>query len=147
MTIRLFRHSIWIARPREEVFDYFLDFSQASRWRSYVRVMQPVDSGPVKPGSRIRVTMDLQGNEHIYELTVLVCERPSLWRHHTDESDFRGHVEYAFEPEGAGTRVSMSMHVRPASFYGWLGLPLMLIRRSKSYEQQLPQLKRAIEEP
>jgi hypothetical protein len=28
------------------------------------------------------------------EVNVLACDRPSLWRHHTDETDFAGHFEY-----------------------------------------------------
>jgi hypothetical protein len=145
MTIQLFRHTIWIDCPREKVFDFFLDFSQAARWRSSVRSMEAMDPLPLGPGSRVRVTMDVLGNQYTYILNVLECDRPSLWRHHTDESDFRGHVEYTFEPEITGTRVSMSMRVKPVTFYGWIGLPLMLLRRGKAYREQLPQLKRALE--
>ena len=145
MTVRLFKHTIWIARTREEVFDFFTDFSAAPRWRSYVRSMEPLQEGPLKAGSRIRVTMDLMGSEYSWNLVVIACERPSLWQHHSEESDFTGHVEYRFEPENSGTRVTMSMRVKPRTFYGWLGLPLMLMRRGASYKEQLPQLKGALE--
>ena len=138
--------TIWIGRPPEAVFDYFVDFSKAARWRSYVRTMTRLDHGPLAKGSRIHVAMDLQGEPYEFELEVLTCERPSLWRHHTNEVDFRGHVEYRFEPERDGTRVTMTISARPVGVYGWLAAPLVWLRRKKTYAEQLPQLKRAIEE-
>jgi len=58
---------------------------------------------------------------------------------------FNGFVEYRFESERAGTRVTMTMDVKPKGLYGWLALPLMLLRREKPYAEQLPHLKRAME--
>ena len=147
MTTQLFKHTIWINRPREAVFDFFCDFSQAGRWRQYVREMKPAEAGPIKPGSRIQVLMDLNGQDYRFELEVLAIERPHLWRHRTNEVDFRGYIQYAFEPEQNGTRVTMSCVVQPVGLYGWLGLPLMWLSRGKSYRDQLPQLKRVMEAP
>jgi hypothetical protein len=145
MTMHLFRHTTWIAQPRDKVFDYFLDFSQASRWRSYVRSMEPLDAGPVAAGSRIHVVMDLAGGEYTFDLEVLACDRPALWRHRTNEVDFDGAIEYRFETEREGTRVTMSAAVKPRTLHGWLALPLIWLRRGKAYADQLPQLKRAME--
>ncbi|HKS07444.1 MAG TPA: SRPBCC family protein [Gemmatimonadaceae bacterium] len=144
--MKLFEHTIWIAHPREAVFDYFTDFSNASRWRSYVRTMEVVGGGPPRAGSTVHVVMDLGGNEYTFDLQVLTCERPSLWRHHTNETDLTGAIEYAFVAEGDGTRVTMRCDAKPASVYGWLAVPLMFLRRGQAYKDQLPQLKRAMEE-
>jgi uncharacterized protein YndB with AHSA1/START domain len=143
--MRIFEHTIWIARPREAVFDYFTNFRVAPEWRSYVRSMTPVGEGPVKAGSAITVVMDVAGEEYTFTLNVLTCERPSLWRHRTNETDFNGFIEYRFEPEGNGTRVTMSCEAKPISLYGWLGLPLMWLSRGKSYRDQLPKLKSVME--
>ena len=144
--MRIASHDIWIARPPADVFEYFLDFSNAPRWRQYVRTMQRLDHGPLKAGSRLQVTMDLAGEEYVFELEVLACDPPSRWRHRTNETDFFGYVEYRFEPEFAGTRVTMTIEAKPVGLYGWLAAPLMWLRRQKPYAEQLPQLKRAIEE-
>ena len=144
--MRIASHEIWIARPPAEVFDYFVDFSKASRWRQYVRTMERLDDGPLRAGSRLRVTMDLMGEEYVFEMDVLSCERPSLWRHRTNETDFFGHVEYRFEPEFAGTRVTLTIEAKPVGLYGWLAAPLMWLRRKKPYADQLPQLKRVLED-
>ena len=143
--MRLLQHSIWISRPPEDVYDFFVDFSQASRWRQYVRTMERLDEGPLRAGSRVHVTMDIMGEAYTFELDVLACERPSRWRHRTNETDFRGFVEYLFEPERDGTRVTMTMDAKPKGLYGWLAMPLMLLRREKPYAEQLPHLKRTLE--
>jgi uncharacterized protein YndB with AHSA1/START domain len=145
--MQLFRRTTWISRPPEDVFDFFVDFSQASRWRQYVRTMEPRDDGPLRPGSRIHVTMDLAGGAYAFDLEVLAIERPSHWRHRTDEKDFFGYIEYRFETEGDGTRVTMLVEAKPVGLYGWLGMPLVWLGRNKAYTEQLPRLKRALEEP
>lgn len=144
--MKLATHTIWIRRARSEVFDFFTDFSQASRWRQYVQSMELSGDGPVRAGSRIRVVMNLGGDDYAFDLEVLACERPSLWRHRTNERHFRGHIDYTFETEGDGTRVTMRLDAKPVGLYGWLAMPIVWIQRPKPYSQQLPQLKRALEE-
>lgn len=143
--MRIARHTIWIAQPRETVFDFFIDFSQSSRWRQYVVSMAQVDERPLGVGARLHVDMDVMGTRGSYDLEVLAFERPSLWRHRTFESDFKGHVEYRFDPEGTGTRVTMTIVTRPKTMYGWLALPILAISPRKPYSAQLPQLKRVLE--
>jgi uncharacterized protein YndB with AHSA1/START domain len=144
--MRMAQHSIWIARPREAVFDFFIDFSQASRWRQYVASMTVVDGMPLHVGSRLRVEMDVMGAHQTFDMEVLALERPSIWRHRTFESDFKGHVEYRFDTEGEGTRVTFTIVARPQTMYGWLALPIMALSRRKPYAMQLPHLKRVLEE-
>jgi uncharacterized membrane protein len=143
--IRVFTHTISIARRPEQVFDFFVDFSQAPRWRQYVRTMRVAGDGPLRAGSTIHVTMDLLGESYDVDLEVLECRRPTLWRHRTNESDFSGFIEYRFDSEGDTTRVTMTMEVKPKGLYGWFAMPLMFLRREKPYADQLPQLKRALE--
>jgi hypothetical protein len=145
MIMRLFTHTIWIDRPRDVVFDFFTDFGEAARWRQYVKTMVPVGPGPVAAGSVIHVTMEIAGEPYAFDLRVLSCDRPTLWRHRTNETDYQGFIEYRFDEESQGTRVTMSCEARPVGWYGWLGLPLLWLSRGKSYRLQLPQLKRALE--
>lgn len=146
MTMRLFTHTIVIDRPREAVFDFFTDFTQAPNWRSYVRSMQLLSGAPVRAGSRLRVLMDVAGGEYSFEMDVLTCERPALWRHRTHEGEFNGYIEYRFDPEGNATRVTMSCVVKPMTIIGWLALPRMWLGRKQMYRDQLPKLKRTMEE-
>ena len=143
--MRYVRHTIWIASTPEQVFDFFVDFPQSPRWRSYVRTMERLDEGPLREGSRLHVVMDVMGESYEFDMEVLACERPRLWRHRTNEGDLRGYVEYRFEPAEGGTTVSMTIVVHPDGIFGWLAMPLMLLQRNKPYAEQLPKLKRALE--
>ena len=143
--MRLFTRTITIARPPEAVFDFFVDFAQASRWRQSVRTMELVTPGPLRPGSIVRTTWDLAGGRVELDLRVAVCERPSLWRHTVDEVDFLTTVEYRFESIGGGTHVTMRCHIAPVGWYGWIALPLMWLQSGRLYREQLPQLKRSLE--
>jgi hypothetical protein len=143
--MRLFTHTIWIAKPREAVFDFFVDLDAAPRWRQYVRRMVPRAPGPIGAGSVIHVTMDVAGDPYEFEMLVLTCDRPALWRHRTNETDYRGFIEYRFDNEAEGTRVTLSGVAKPVGWYGWLGLPLLWLARGKPYRYQLPQLKRVME--
>ena len=111
--MRLFKHTIFIDRPREAVFDFFINFPESHRWRAFVREMRP--HGALVPGTKIDVILDMLGEERKHELVIVTCERPSLWRHRSTESDYNGVVEYTFEPQGSGTVVTMSMRAKPAS--------------------------------
>ena len=144
--MRVFTHTIWIARSPEAVFDFFVDFTQAPRWRRFVSQMRLISAGPLGAGSVVAVSMDLAGATHDFTLTVLTLDRPRRWRHRTDEPHYDGAVEYTFAPDRDGTLVTMSMTVRPIGLYGWLGLPLVLLRGGRSYAGQLPSLKRAVEQ-
>jgi hypothetical protein len=145
--MQLFTRTIWIDRPPEAVFDFFVDFTQAPRWRQYVRSMAALEPGPLHAGSKIGVTMDLAGEDYMLELDVVAVERPALWRHRTHEPDYVGDIEYRFDREAKGTRVTMRVSATPVGWYGWLGLPLVLLGRRRSYQRQLPQLKTVMEAP
>jgi uncharacterized protein YndB with AHSA1/START domain len=144
--MQLFKYSIVIARPRDIVFDFFTDWTKAPLWRLYVRSMEREDAGPLGAGSRVRFVVDLAGEEIEYGLTVLAFERPSLWRHRTNETDFDGYIEYRFDEEGPGmTRVTFRCVITPRSIIGWLAMPQMWLSRNRSYREQLPNLKRELE--
>jgi hypothetical protein len=144
--MRMFSHTIRIDRSPEAVFDFFTDFSKAPMWRAFVRTMELVGPGPVRAGSTVRCVMDLNGAEQVFDLEILACARPSLWRHRTNETDLRGFIEYRFEPDGSGTRVTMTGVAQPATLYGWLAMPLVWLRRGMAYREQLPGLKAAMEQ-
>jgi uncharacterized membrane protein len=147
--MHIVKHTIWIARTRDEVFAFFTDFSQAPRWRQYVDSMTVLD-GPLRAGARVRCILTLMGERTTLDLELLAYEPTTLWRHRTNETDFFGYIEYRFETEGEGTRVTLSINARPVGLYGWLALPAMAFRRlfggrAQPYAEQLPNLKRVLE--
>lgn len=145
--MQYFQHTTVIAHPREKVFAFMEDFSQAPRWRSMVSAMETVDGVPLNAGTRVRVTVDIGGERIVREITMLAFEPPVRWLHRTDESDIIGEIEYRLEREGDGTRVTMTGTIHPRGLTGWLAMPLMWLRRGQAYREQLPQLKRVMEHP
>ena len=143
--MRIVQHTIWIDRPPSQVFDFFIDLSRGHTWRQYVTAMRLKSDPPLRAGSLVDVTLDLMGQPYTFDLEVLAFERPRRWRHRTHEQDFAGYVEYLFDEEKSGTRVTMTMEAKPVGWYGWLAMPLMFLRRQKPYAEQLPQLKRVME--
>jgi uncharacterized membrane protein len=146
--MRVVSHTILIDRPREHVFAFFTDFSQATRWRQYVESMTPVSDGPLQVGSKVRTTIALNGERSTFDLEVVAFDPPRLWRHRTFEHDFNGYIEYRFDQEGPGTRVTMMIVTKPVKLYGFLAMPIWWMNRlfgRKPYAEQLPQLKRALE--
>jgi uncharacterized protein YndB with AHSA1/START domain len=146
MKFRYARHTTVINRPPEAVFAYFTNFADAPRWRRLVRSMVKCGEAPLAAGSVIRVTMDVSGQTMEFDLKVLDFDPPRRWRHvANDSADLKTEVEYQFEPAGAGTRVTMVLHVVPNGLYGWLAMPLVLLTGGRSYRDQLPRLRQVLE--
>ncbi len=143
--MRMWKHTIWIDRSPERVFDFLFDFDRAPRWRSFVRTMEQLDPGPARAGTRIKSTLDVMGEEQELILTLVAIERARVWRHRTEETDFIGEVEYHLQPERTGTRVTLSARANPVTLYGWLAVPLLLLNRGRAYREQLPRLKTVLE--
>src|ERR1700759_3350723 len=102
--MRIFTHTISIAASPDAVFDYFIDFDHAPRWRRFVTDMHVVGPAPVREGSIVSVSMEVAGEPYTFTMTVLACERPRLWRHRTDEAHYEGAIEYTFSPGREGTQ-------------------------------------------
>jgi hypothetical protein len=100
--MRIVRHTIWIARSPEDVFEFFIDLSQGHLWRQYVTSMSLASDPPLRAGSLVLVTLDLLGKPYPFDLEVLAFERPTRWRHRTNESDFAGYIEYRFDADNGG---------------------------------------------
>src|SRR5687768_15980278 len=106
--MHIVRHTIWIDRPRSQVFDFFIDLSRGHTWRQYVASMTLKSEPPLRAGSLVHVTLDLMGQLYTFTLEVLAFEPPRRWRHRTQEPDFAGYVEYLSGEEKGGTRVHRS---------------------------------------
>jgi len=106
--MRTFRYSEHIARPRDEVFAYMVDFRNASRWRNLVRSMELIGSGPLGQGSQVLITMGVmcQPRQAISEVNVF--DPPRRYSQRNTANGFTGTFEYALEPDQSGTTVSFT---------------------------------------
>jgi carbon monoxide dehydrogenase subunit G len=65
-------HTVTIARPLEEVWDFVSDPANNPQWQSGVELSDQSPSGPVKVGTRVRIVRRIMGQkiELVFETTV-----------------------------------------------------------------------------
>jgi hypothetical protein len=143
--MRSFSYTIHIARLPETVWAYMMDFSNAPRWRNLVRDIEILTPGSLRAGSKLKVTFDVPGGEKTATSEVWVFEPPRHFGIRNTEQNVTGVFDYRLDPEGHGTRVTFSCSIQPRGVM-WLLLPWLLRGNRVRYTQQLPNLKREIEQ-
>jgi uncharacterized protein YndB with AHSA1/START domain len=142
--MRSFTYTIHIDRSPEQVWNYMMDFSQASRWRNLVRQVDVITNGPLRVGSELLVTFDVMGKVRRAVSEIWAFEPARRFGVKNTEQRVTGVFEYTLTPEGNGTRVTFTCDIQPHS-YMWLLLPLLLRGNRRRYTQQLPNLKKEVE--
>jgi len=143
--MRIFTYSEHIERPREEVFAFMMDFRTAPRWRNMVRRIEVIGGGPVRQGSKLLFTMDVQGQIKQGEVELWLYEPPHRFGQTNTRSGVTGVFEYKLEPNGTGTTVSLTADLRPHGVM-WLLLPFLIRSSRLRFRDQLAKLKQAIEQ-
>ncbi len=143
--MRAFRYVQRIERPPQEVFDFMMDFSTASRWRNMVRRIEVVGGGPVQQGSKLLMTMDVLGKTVQGESEVWCYEPPHRVGQRNTRSGVTGVFEYILEPDQSGTTVVFTCDLHLHGLM-WLALPWVLRSNRARFRDQLATLKRAIEQ-
>jgi len=143
--MHVLRNSEHIERPREEVFAFMMDFRTAPRWRNMVRKIEVVGGGPVQQGSKLLFTLDVMGKTRQGEVELWLYEPPHRIGQRNTAQGVSGVFEYILEPDGTGTTVTLTEDIRPHGLM-WLMLPLLVLGERRRFRNQLPALKRAIEQ-
>ena len=141
--MRAFCYTEHIERPREEVFGFMMDNSNAPRWRNMVRRKEIVGGGPVQVGSKVLLTMDVMGQTLEIESEVWCYEPPHRVGQRNTRDGVTGVFEYILEPDESGTTITFTCDVRPHGLM-WLTLPWLLRSSRYRYHDQLAALKRAM---
>ena len=142
--MRSFTYTIHIDRSPEKVWTYMMDFSQAPRWRNLVREIEVLTPGPLRVGSELKITFDVQGRQKQALSEVWALEPARRFGVRNTEQNVTGVFEYHLEPDGRGTRVSFTCSIQPRG-YMWLLLPWLLKGNRQRYTEQLPNLKQEVE--
>ena len=142
--MRSFTYTIHIDRSPEKVWAYMMDFSQAPRWRNLVREIEVLTPGPLRVGSELKITFDVQGRQKKALSEVWAFEPARRFGVRNTEQNVTGVFEYHLEPDGRGTRVSFTCSIQPRG-YMWLLLPWLLKGNRLRYTEQLPNLKHEVE--
>ena len=144
--MRAFAYTEHIDLEPQAVFDFMMDFSKASRWRNLVRRIDVVTPGPLRAGSELSVSLDMQGKTTAMPSEIWAYEPPRRYGVRNTANNVTGTFEYTLQQEGVGTRVQFTCDVTPHGWM-WLALPWLIRGSRVRYRDQLANLKRVIREP
>lgn len=116
--------SVQIAAAPEAVFAAFSDVHNAPQWVPAIRRTEVLTPGPVGVGTRFRETRVMFGKEATETLEITAFDPPRLMAIEADSCGAHFRSEFAFAPEGQGTRVTLRMQTRAVSLLARLMSPL-----------------------
>jgi uncharacterized protein YndB with AHSA1/START domain len=132
------RREVVINRPPAEVFDFFTDPANETRWRIHVK--EASASGPVGVGSRIHQVVKGPGGRGIpADIEVTAHERPDRYAFKVVAGPVRPTGQFLFAGEGSTTTVSFALEAQLS------GLKKLLMSGAvqKSMDSEMQALDRA----
>jgi uncharacterized membrane protein len=138
--------SIVIDRPPQVVYDYMDDVAREREWQPNLRVAKQDPPGPSRQGTRKRYVSDFMGRK--VENTYVVVEVDPGRRMVTETtrgSAIDARSEVTWEPEGPGTRVTMTIDGKPKGALRFIPAALLEAAYDKELETTLKRLKERIE--
>jgi carbon monoxide dehydrogenase subunit G len=107
-----FSESAEVRSPVEATFAYITDQDRLAEWNDHVQWAEVVGGGPVTVGSKLR--QHRRRNRREFDLLFEITDHDPPRRHVVEGSVFGVGTTMSFtlQPEGAGTRVTMTADVR-----------------------------------
>ncbi len=97
--------------PVDEAFEYLADFSRTSEWDPSVSDARRITRGPVRLGTRFRVTVSMLGWRVPLEYRITEFERPSRLVLSGGDRSIRSVDEITFASRPGGTRITYEARV------------------------------------
>jgi len=134
---------IVVARPCEEVAAYAGDPSNAPEWYANIDSVRWQTAPPVAVGSRMDFVARFLGRTLAYTYEV-VEHGPQRMVMRTAQGPFPMETTYTWQPEGAGTRMTLRNRGEPAGFAA-VTAPVMAAAMRRANRKDLVRLKRMLE--
>jgi hypothetical protein len=134
-------HTVTIARPAQEVFDYVADAGLQRSWNELVRSMEPAAEGPLEVGARWRGDIVRVGK---VDVELVGYDRPRRAKHIARPWMAEAHHVWELHELGDGCRLTQHGDMRPKGA-GWLLAPLMPLIVRRQLRDCAVSLKRALE--
>jgi uncharacterized protein YndB with AHSA1/START domain len=134
--------SVVIDRPPEEVFAYATDPTHTHEWQS--SALETTVEGPVQAGASGKEVRKFLGRRMESTMRVEAFEPPRKFALQVTSGPVPFHVEQTVEPEGAGSRVSVTIEGEPGGFFK-LADPLVERAVKRELEGNLATLKDILE--
>jgi uncharacterized membrane protein len=133
-----------IARPRDEVAAYVIDWRNDPRWIGGISEARLVSGEPFGVGSKVARTASFLGKRIEYVNEVVELEPDSRLVMRSVKGPFPMRITYAFHDADPGTRATVRVEGNASGFYRLAGPALSaMVRRSVSGD--LARLKRLLE--
>jgi uncharacterized protein YndB with AHSA1/START domain len=134
--------SVVIDRSPEEVFAYATDPTHTSEWQS--SALETTVEGPLQAGASGKEVRKFLGRRIESTMRIEAFEPPRRFALQVTSGPVPFHVEQTIEPEGAGSRVSVTMEGEPGGFFK-LADPLVERAVRRELEGNLATLKDILE--
>jgi hypothetical protein len=135
---------IRIARPAAEVAAYMFDPANDPRWISGISEAEPVGTGPVGVGSRVRRRASFLGRGIDYVMEVVALEPGRRLAMHAVEAPMPMDVTYEVEPAEPGAIARVRVQGDAGGLYRLAG-PLVSAQVGRSIDGDVRRLKEILE--
>ena len=98
-------HTLEIARPQEEVFDYLADVSRLPEWQASSE--EAMLEGDLGRGARVREVRTFMGKRATSTLEITEYDRPRQFSLRVVEGPIKYAVEHTLESLDGGTRITL----------------------------------------
>ncbi len=98
--------SVFISRPRQEVFDFLSNTENVPVWDSSVVHAEQIGDGPVGVGTRFRGTSKIIGRRFDWVTESTQFDPPVKSVFHAAEGSMVFTISYSLEPQRDGTRLT-----------------------------------------
>jgi len=136
--------TIDINRPVAEVFDYVMEVTHDTEWRTGVVEAAFTSNEPLGLGTTGFDRISANGREMVSEWTVFEYEPGKLTRWNLDSGPIRGSGGYTCERSGDGTRFTLESYAKPAGWFRLMG-PIFTRIGRKQNNADVQKLKAILE--
>jgi hypothetical protein len=136
-------HSVELARSPEDAFAYITDPSRFTEWQDAVVSACLVGDGPVRLGSRLKLTRRMGRREQTFTTELTEYNPPRSYAFHGIDGPIRPIGKGRIDPVGTGERSRFTFEIDfQGKGFGKLLVPL--VRRQA--RQELPQVHEKLKE-
>ena len=128
-----------INQPVDKVFNYVVDVNNHLAWQAGIKAAKAAPAGPVAAGTVYTYTSEVMGRKMDTSMKVSKFEANKTWAIETTGVPRPVETVYSFAPEGAGTKLTISMELSggfPAAAEGMIKQQMQ-----KSLEEQGARIK------
>ena len=130
-----------VARSPADVFPWLIEPDKVRQWMTGLEVYQPLDTGPIGLGSRIRQELVVSGRHLKFELQVTRLEPPDAAELRFEGSGFKAVNEYSVIAQNGGAAVTWVISGDTTSFKAKLLAPMVQAKLEEKLDTDLVRLR------